>query len=92
MSDEAIGLIAGFLLATNAARMLALGAGLEQWTTTWQVINALTIWAAWPLEFLGLGREPTLIGYLRPLDVVTGIAFIIAALVLLATRTYESRA
>jgi len=91
LSDEAVGLISGFLLATAATRLLALSAGLEQWTTTWHVIDALTIWLIWPLERVGIGLEPTLIGFLRPLDVIAGAAVVVVALYLLATRTYQRR-
>ena len=87
-----IGLVAGFLLATTAARVLALAAGLEHWTTTWRVIDALTLWFIWPLERVGVGREPTLVGLLRPVDVLSAALLLVLALFLLATRTYRSRA
>jgi hypothetical protein len=91
ISDETVGAIAGFLLASTSARLLALCVGMEHWTITWRVINAMTFWAIWPLDRLGIADEPVLIGSLRPLDVLAGSALIILAFFLLATRTYRSR-
>ena len=91
LPDEAIGIVAGALLATMVARVLALALGLEQWTATWRVIHALTFWVIGPLEFLGIGDSPQLIGSLRPLDVVAGLVVSVVALYLLATRSYRSR-
>lgn len=92
LPDEAIGLIAGFLIASMAARTIALVAGLEQWTTTWGIIDALTIWAIWPLEQIGFGQSPTIIGLLRPLDLLAAALLVIAGLFLLASRTFTRRA
>ncbi len=92
LPDEAVGLFAGFLLASTGARLLALAAGLEQWTTSWRVLNALTVWMVWPLDRIGFAQEPQLIGFLRPLDIVVGVIVIVGALFLLATRTYDRRA
>lgn len=89
--DEAVGLISGYLLATTLARLAALSVGLEQWTTSWRVLNALTIWSIWPFEQAGIAVEPYLIGFLRPLDLVVGLVLLFTALFLLATRTYRSR-
>lgn len=72
--------------------MAALAVGIEQWTTTWRIVNALSIWAFWPLEVIGLGKEPMLLGYLRPLDVLAAFVLVVVALFLLASRTYERRA
>lgn len=89
---EAIGLISGFLIASMAARTIALVAGLEQWTTTWSVIHALTVWVIWPLDLAGVGQTPQLVGLLRPVDAVAAAILILVALFLLATRTFTRRA
>ena len=91
LPDEAIGVIAGALLATMLVRVLALALGLEQWTATWRVIHTLSFWIIGPLELLGIGDSPDLIGFLRPLDVVAGLVVSVAALYLLATRSYRRR-
>lgn len=91
MPVEAIGIIAGYLIATMLARLLALVLGMEQWTATWRVIDASTFWIIGPLQYLGVGDEPVLIGALRPLDVLASAVMLLCALVLLATRSYRSR-
>lgn len=85
-------MIAGFLIASMSARTIALVAGLEQWTTTWRIIDALTLWVIWPLERFGIGQSPILIGLLRPLDLLAGALLVLAGLFLLATRTFTRRA
>lgn len=89
--DEAIGIIAGVFFATMLARILALVLGMEQWTATWRVIDASTFWIIGPMEVVGVGAEPLLIGSLRPLDVLASTLLLVAALLLLATRSYRSR-
>ena len=91
LPDEAIGIIAGALLATMLARLLAQSLGLEQWTATWRVINVTTLWIIGPLELLGIGDSPILVGSLRPMDVLAGLVVSVGALFLLATRSYRSR-
>ncbi|MEZ4520944.1 MAG: hypothetical protein R3A46_04760 [Thermomicrobiales bacterium] len=91
LPDEAIGLIAGFLIASMVIRVILLAAGLEQWTITWQVVDALTLWIIWPLDQLNFGTDPTLIGRLTPLDVLVAALLTVLALFLLATRTFTRR-
>jgi hypothetical protein len=85
LPDEAIGLIAGWLIAVMLLRVLLSVAGVERWTTTWRVINVLSGAFVWPLERLGLSG-PELIGALRLSDALVALLLIILGLYLLASR------
>lgn len=86
MPDEAIGVIAGFLIAAMCLRLTLAVAGVERWTTTWAVVNAVTIAFVWPLEVIGIAGDP-LMGTARAADLVAATAAVIIALYLLAART-----
>jgi hypothetical protein len=66
-------------------RVLVSVVGIEHWTTTWRVLNALSVAPTWPLERAGLDG-PLLIGSLRAGDAIVAAAIIVVGLYLLASR------
>ncbi len=85
LPDEVIGLIAGTLLTAVLMRILLRAAGVEPWTTSWRVVNTLTLPVVWPFEQIGLD-SPELVGTLIPSDLIAGTLTVVIALYLLAAR------